>query len=114
MGASILAQASPATQPTGGGAGGFVPGSTAGPIPRAIDWLHRNLFSSIGNTVLTLIVLTFFALTVPPFVEWAITGATISGASKAAFVTLAGPPDLLARFTRRSSPLRQGQGEETR
>ncbi len=84
IGAPTLAEAAPAARPTGGGAGGFVPGSADGLIPRVIDWLHRNLFSSVGNTALTLIVLAFLALTIPPFVEWAITGATISGASKSA------------------------------
>lgn len=84
IGAPTIAAAAPTTRSSGGGAGGFVPGSTEGSIPRVIDWLRRNLFSSLGNTALTLIVLAFLALTVPPFVEWAITDATISGASKSA------------------------------
>jgi len=68
----------------GGGAGGFVPGSAKGAVGRARDWLRRNLFSSIGNTALTLIVIAFFALVIPPFIQWAISDATISGASKSA------------------------------
>ncbi len=84
IGAPTLADASPPARPTGGGAGGFVPGNAEGSVPRAIDWLRRNLFSSVGNTALTLIVLAFFALTIPPFVEWAVTGATISGTSRSA------------------------------
>lgn len=84
IGAPTLADTSPPARPTGGGAGGFVPGNAEGSVPRAIDWLRRNLFSSVGNTALTLIVLAFFALTIPPFVEWAITGATISGTSRSA------------------------------
>jgi general L-amino acid transport system permease protein len=58
-----------------------LPGGGAG---RAAEWARRNLFSSPSNTALTAIVLIFAWLTLPPLVEWAVTGATISGASKAA------------------------------
>jgi general L-amino acid transport system permease protein len=58
------------------------PGKVEGAIPRILDWLRQNLFSSIANTALTLAVLVLLALAVPPFVEWAVTDATISGSAK--------------------------------
>jgi general L-amino acid transport system permease protein len=51
---------------------------------RIIDWLRRNLFSSLSNTVLTLLVLALLWMVVPPFLDWMIFDATISGDSKAA------------------------------
>ncbi len=51
---------------------------------RALDWLRRNLFSSIANTLLTLLVLVLLWLVVPPFLDWMIFDATVSGSSKAA------------------------------
>ncbi len=50
---------------------------------RIIDWLRRNLFSSLSNTVLTLLVLALLWMVVPPFLDWMIFDATISGDSKA-------------------------------
>ncbi len=50
----------------------------------AATWLRRNLFSSAWNTVLTLIVLALLALALPPLFRWAVTDATITGATKAA------------------------------
>ena len=58
------------------------PGKVEGTIPRILDWMRQNLFSSIANTALTLAVVAFLALTVPPFVEWALTGATFSGSAR--------------------------------
>src|SRR5262249_31578454 len=52
-----------------------------GPV-RALDWLRRNLFSSTTNTLLTLLVLGLLWLVVPPFFNWAITHATITGDSR--------------------------------
>src|SRR5215470_3551637 len=52
-----------------------------GPV-RALDWLRRNLFSSTTNTLLTLLVLGLLWLVVPPFFDWAITHATITGDSR--------------------------------
>ncbi len=49
-----------------------------------LGWLRRNLFSSRLNTVLTLVVLGLLALALPPLFRWAVTNATISGATKAA------------------------------
>src|SRR5215470_13057487 len=49
---------------------------------RALAWLHRNLFSSTTNTLLTLLVLGLLWLIVPPFFDWAIVHATITGDSR--------------------------------
>ena len=68
----------------GTGSGNFVPGKVDGTLGRILDWLRRNLFSSITNTILTLVVIAFLAWAVPPFVEWALTDATISGNAKSA------------------------------
>jgi general L-amino acid transport system permease protein len=51
---------------------------------RIVDWLRRNLFSSISNTLLTLLVVAAFALIVPPVFNWAIADATISGSDRSA------------------------------
>lgn len=55
-----------------------------GAAPGPIGWLRRNLFSSLGNTLLTVIVLAFLVLTVPPFLRWAVADASIAGATRAA------------------------------
>src|SRR5882724_12636843 len=68
------APADAAALPGGGGPQG-------GPA-RAVDWLRRNLFSSVANTLLTLLVLALLWLVVPSFFEWAITHATVAGDSK--------------------------------
>jgi general L-amino acid transport system permease protein len=52
-------------------------------IPRLRTWLGRNLFSSPVNTLLTVLVVAFLWLTLPPLLEWTIFGATLSGSSKA-------------------------------
>ena len=51
---------------------------------RIVDWVRRNLFSSISNTLLTLLVVAAFALIVPPVFNWAIADATISGSDRSA------------------------------
>ena len=56
-------------------------GPGGGPA-RAIDWLHRNLFSSLSNTLITLLVLALVWLVVPPFFNWAVENATLAGSSK--------------------------------
>ena len=66
----------------GGDLGGLVDGRRGGPA-RVIDWLRRNLFSSVTNTLLTLLVLVLLWLVVPPFFDWAIKNATIAGSSRA-------------------------------
>lgn len=40
-----------------------------------IGWMHRNLFSSWLNTILTLVSLYILYITVPPFLDWAIFSA---------------------------------------
>jgi general L-amino acid transport system permease protein len=49
----------------------------------AAGWIKRNLFATWSSSVLTLLMLSLFALVVPPIVRWAITGATISGTTRA-------------------------------
>jgi general L-amino acid transport system permease protein len=49
---------------------------------RALAWAQRNLFSSIGNTVLTLVVIAVVALVMPPVFRWTVSDATLWGASK--------------------------------
>jgi len=67
--------------PVGGAAGGL---RELGVVPRLTTWLRRNLFSSPANTMLTVLVVAFLWLTLPPIFEWAIFGATLFGSSKAA------------------------------
>ena len=52
--------------------------------PRAVDWVRRNLFSSVFNSILTIVVMVLAALIVPPLFRWAVTHATISGMTRAA------------------------------
>ena len=59
----------------------FAPGT---PGARAIEWLKRNLFGSLFNTLLSLVVLALALLILPPLFRWGVTHATISGISKAA------------------------------
>src|SRR5579859_3160109 len=68
----------------GGGAEDRAPDAVTGPLGIAVAWLRRNLFSSIGNTVLTLAVLALLALALPPFIEWSLTQATFSGTTRSA------------------------------
>jgi general L-amino acid transport system permease protein len=68
----------------GGDTGDSAPDKIEGTIPRALEWVRQNLFSSKANAALTVAVLAFLALALPPLVEWMITDATISGDSKAA------------------------------
>jgi general L-amino acid transport system permease protein len=59
----------------------FAPGT---PGARLMEWAKRNLFGSLFNTLLTLVVVALAVLIVPPLVRWGITNATISGIGKAA------------------------------
>jgi general L-amino acid transport system permease protein len=63
--------------------GGFVPRGPGWTVLRIADWLRRNLFNSVGNTLLTILVLGLFALVLPPFIGWAITHASVAGVSRA-------------------------------
>jgi len=56
----------------------------SGRLARAWAWLQGNLFSSVGNTILTLVVAIFLALVLPPLFRWAVTDATLWGFAKSA------------------------------
>jgi general L-amino acid transport system permease protein len=58
----------------------FAPGT---PGARAIDWLRRNLFGSLLNTLLTLTVVAIAALILPPLFRWAIAQASFAGTTRA-------------------------------
>ena len=49
----------------------------------AVDWVRKNLFSSIPNTVLTLVCLWLLWLTVPPMISWVFIDAVWSGGDPA-------------------------------
>jgi general L-amino acid transport system permease protein len=68
----------------GTGSGDLVPGKIEGTLGRILDWLRRNLFSSISNTLLTLVVVGALAWILPPFISWSLTDATIGGSAKSA------------------------------
>jgi len=57
-------------------------GPRGGPA-RAIDWLRHNLFSSVTNTLLTLLVIAFLCWVIPPLFNWAVGDATIRGSTRA-------------------------------
>jgi len=71
-------------QPPRRDAGGSAPARSGNAVGCGLTWLRRNLFSSAWNTVLTLVVLALIALALPPLFRWAVSNATISGATKAA------------------------------
>ncbi|MCZ7596910.1 MAG: hypothetical protein M5U09_02885 [Gammaproteobacteria bacterium] len=48
-----------------------------------IGWLRDNLFSSIGNSILTVVGLLLLAYTVPPILDWTLFDAVWSGGSDA-------------------------------
>ena len=50
----------------------------------AARWMRENLFSSIPNTVLTLLALWLLWQIVPPLIEWAVVGAVWTGSDPAA------------------------------
>ena len=54
------------------------PSSTIG----FIAWLRQNLFSSLTNTLTTILFCYLFYLYIPPFIEWAIINANISGSDR--------------------------------
>ncbi|MBN9510136.1 MAG: amino acid ABC transporter permease [Alphaproteobacteria bacterium] len=83
------------------GTGGFVPRSTGGPLWRAFDWLRRNLFDTRMNALLTLLVLAFLALIVPPLVRWGLVHASFGGVTRAA----CGPDGACWTFIRVHLPL---------
>jgi general L-amino acid transport system permease protein len=60
----------------------------AEPPPRAaaglFGWLRTNLFSSVSNTILTLVAVGLLAVTVPPVIRWALVDAVWSAANSRA------------------------------
>lgn len=68
---------------TGPGVDDLAPDHIEGAIPKAIDWVRRNFFSSKGNAALTVVVVAFLALALPPLIRWLFIDATISGSAKA-------------------------------
>jgi general L-amino acid transport system permease protein len=56
------------------------------PPPRSsigiVGWLQRNLFSSIGDTILTLLGALIVVLAVPPLLDWAVFSAVWTGADR--------------------------------
>ncbi|MDB5560854.1 MAG: amino acid transporter permease [Hyphomicrobiales bacterium] len=59
------------------------PVSTAGPIA----WVRKNLFASVGDTVMTLLALAIIAMLVPPLFRWAFLDAQWQGADREACLT---------------------------
>jgi general L-amino acid transport system permease protein len=60
------------------------------PPPRfragAIGWLRANLFSSVTNTILTLLALALLLWVVPPLIRWAFVNAVWSGDGREACI----------------------------
>ena len=53
-------------------------------MARAITWARANLFNTKWNAFLTLAMLGFFALVIPPLLRWGLLNATFEGASRTA------------------------------
>ncbi|HEY0300940.1 MAG TPA: hypothetical protein VGC36_06395, partial [Rhizomicrobium sp.] len=49
-----------------------------------VGWLRANLFSGIGNSVLTLLILALLLWTLPPFFDWAFVKAAWHGTTREA------------------------------
>jgi general L-amino acid transport system permease protein len=49
------------------------------PTRGVIPWLRRNLFSSVGDTILTVLAVLFLLWVIPPLVNWAIIHAQWTG-----------------------------------
>ena len=52
------------------------------PLPGPIQWLRENLFSSVFNSILTLVAVLLIYQTVVPFIQWAVIDAAWSGKSR--------------------------------
>ncbi len=59
------------------------PSMSSGPVA----WMRENLFSSVSNTILTLIALFLIYILVPPLVSFALTDAVWTGTGRAACAT---------------------------
>ena len=44
-----------------------------------VAWIKQNLFGSVSNTIITLLFFYLIFLYIPPFLEWAVFNANISG-----------------------------------
>ena len=51
-------------------------------MARVLAWLRRNLFDSVGSTILTVVMLALFALVLPPLFRWAVTEASLWDADR--------------------------------
>ncbi len=51
--------------------------------PLVFDWLRENLFSSVTNTLLTVLAIAFIYAVVPPILDWAVFSAVWSGTGRA-------------------------------
>jgi general L-amino acid transport system permease protein len=60
------------------------PAARGGAVRETIAWLHRNLFSSISNGVLTILAVAGLIQVVVPFLRWAALNATVWGSSQGA------------------------------
>jgi general L-amino acid transport system permease protein len=49
-----------------------------------VGWLRANLFSSVGNSLLTIAVLALLAWALPPLIDWVFVSAVWRGATRAA------------------------------
>ena len=65
--------------------------AAAEPPPRTVvgpvAWLRRNLFASVGDTILTLIGLGIVALALPPLIRWAFVDAAWNGSDRGVCVS---------------------------
>lgn len=70
------------------------PSQPAPPLETGVwGWLYKNLFSSLFNSVLTVIGIIVIFWTVPPFIEWAVVDATWIGDSRVSCDKLAAQGD---------------------
>lgn len=52
-------------------------------------WVHKNLFASVGDSILTIIGLLLVAYLLPPFLEWAFVNAQWTGTDRSFCATVA-------------------------
>ncbi len=51
-----------------------------------LGWMRANLFSSLANTVLTIVAIYLLWISIPPFLQWAIFGGQLDGENRFACV----------------------------
>ncbi len=54
-----------------------------------VAWVRKNLFASVGDTVLTLLGLVLLAMVLPPIIDWAFVQAQWTGADRTVCATVA-------------------------